>query len=195
MTEELAPPPNLAEMEDVDAILGHNVSGEDAARLPAILTKLSALFRAESGQLFTPGASVVRRKVNGNEIWLPQYPATKVNAVTTLSGHPVRFTHVGQWIHLHDHYDSSTLLVVDYEHGSTQVPPLVSATIADAARQILAIDPAAVSGRTQEQETTGPFAASTSYATWAQGGATRLSPEDRAIARSFRRRYGNVWVA
>lgn len=182
----------LATVQDVQGLLGHAVSGEDAARLPNILIKLSELFRREAGQHFTPKRSTVRRKVTGGEIYLSQWPAVAVHSVTTLSGRPVEFNHVGQWVYVPG-FTSEAMLLVDYEHGG-ETPDLVRDTVADAARQILSIAPEAVAGITQGQETTGPMTESSSYATWAQGGSTRLSPEDRVIARSFRRRPGNVWV-
>lgn len=182
----------LASAEDVRQIMGRDVSGEDAARLPAILSKLSELFRREAGQHFTPNRSVVRRKVNDGEVYLSQWPATEVHSVTTLGGDPVTFKHVGQWVYVPG-YTSEAMLLVDYSYGG-EVPDLVRDTVADAARQILSIAPEAVAGMSQGQETTGPMTESSSYATWAQGGSTRLSPEDKETARSFRKRLGNVWV-
>lgn len=186
--------PLLASKQDVEGLLGKEIVGEDAERLDGILAKLSELFRRESGQHFTEKRSHVRRKVNGGELFLPQAPVIEVHSVTTLAGHPVKHRHIGGQIVYVPGWGSHAMLLVDYSHGGP-VPDLVRSTVADAARQVLMIDPAAVGGLSQQQETTGPFTGSTSYATWAQGGSTRLSPEDKAIAHSFRRRYGNVWVA
>jgi hypothetical protein len=64
---------------------------------------------------------------------------------------------------------------------------LVRLCIADIARQVLSIATAATTGVTQHSETRGPFIISDTYATWAIGGQTRLSPEDNAMADDIRR--------
>lgn len=184
---------NLATKSDVVNIIGRDLTDTEAARVDAILTKLSELFREESGQMFTPGESHVRLKVNGGQVYLPQRPVVEVHEVTTLGGRDVAFRRHGQWLYVS--LDSSQMVLVRYSHGSEEVPDLVKSVIADAARQILMIAPEAVMGFSQESEGTGPMTSSASYATWAQGGSTRLSPEDRAVARSFRVQLGNVWVS
>lgn len=185
--------PPLATKDDVQGLLGRDLTPAEDRRIGKILEKLSELFRNESWQHFTPGESHSRLKVNGGEVYLPQRPVVAVEEVTTVDGRPVEFHLHGQWLSVPS-MTSSQMVLVKYSHGSADVPALVVDTIADAARQILEIDPAAISGRTQEQETTGPMTVSNSYATWAQGGSTRLSPADEAVARSFRARLGNVWV-
>lgn len=184
---------SLATEQDVKGLIGRDLTAGESERLPEILTKLSELFRAESGQAFTPGESSQLVKVNGGKAYLRQRPVVEVSAVELESGTEITgFRCRGQWLYVPD--VANSMVWVTYSHGADDVPDLVRTTIADAARQVLQIDPAAVSGRSQESEGTGPFVGSTSYATWAQGGSTRLSPEDRAIARGFRVRTGNVWV-
>lgn len=185
--------PALATEEDVVAILGRGLSEEEFARIDAILNKLSELFRKESGQLFTPGESTVRRKVNGEEVFLPQRPVAEVSSVVDARGRPVQFSWFGQWL-LVPGVGSHELVTVTYKHGSEDIPPLVVQTIADAARQVLEVSPEAVSGITQVSQGGTSYTASATYATWAQGGSARLSPEDLKVARSFRPLMGNVWV-
>jgi hypothetical protein len=184
---------DLASKKDVEALIGRDLTAGEVQRLPEILAKLSELFRAESGQAFTPGESSQLVKVNRGKAYLRQRPVVEVSAVELESGTEITgFRCRGQWLYVPG--VANGMVWVTYSHGADDVPDLVRTTIADAARQVLQIDPAAVSGRSQESEGTGPFVGSTSYATWAQGGSTRLSPEDRAIARGFRVRTGNVWV-
>lgn len=189
----MAKAPSLASSADVQAILGRELSEEEYARVDSILNKLSELFRKESGQLFTPGESTVRRKVNGQEVFLPQRPVVDVSKVVDSRGRAVPFSLFGQWLSV-PHLASHELVVVTYRHGSNDVPSLVVETIADAARQVLQVSPEAVSGITQVSQAGSNYTASATYASWAQGGSARLSPEDLKIARSFRARYGNVWV-
>lgn len=184
---------DLASKKDVEALIGRDLTAGEVQRLPEILAKLSELFRAESGQAFTPGTSTQLVKVNGGKAYLRQRPVVSVSSVELENGSEITgFRCRGQWLYVPG--VANGMVWVTYSHGAEEIPDLVRTTIADAARQVLEIDPAAVSGRSQESEGTGPFVGSTSYATWAQGGSTRLSPEDRVTARGFRVRTGNVWV-
>ena len=185
---------DLASTEDVVALIGRDLTSSELQRLPEILAKLSELFRAESGQSFTPGESTQLVKVNGGKAYLLQRPVVGVSAVELESGRILTdFRARGQWLYVP--VVANGMVWVTYSHGSNTVPDLVRTTVADAARQVLQIDPAAVSGRSQEQESAGPYQGGASYAAWAQGGSTRLSPEDRVIARGFRVRVPNVWVS
>lgn len=181
----------LASQADVKAALGRDLTTDETARVGAILDKASELFRAESRQQFTAGRSHVLVKVNGGRAYLAERPTTEVHSVTDQAGNPVEYTQFQQWLEVPKL--SHEFVIVDYSHGGT-VPDLVRLTIADVAKQVLLIDPEAVAGKTQYSETTGPFTEQSTYATWAQGGATRLAPDDLAVARSFRMRVPNVWV-
>ncbi len=182
----------LASDTDVEAALGRDLTSDEAARVAAILDKASELFRREAGQQFTPGRSEVRVKVNGGRVFLRERPVTEIHTVKDEAGSSVEFTQFKQWLDVP--LRSHEFVVVDYSHGGT-VPDLVRLTVADVARQVLMIDPNAVKGVTQHSETDGPFTDQSTYAVWAQGGATRLSPEDRAIAQSFRVKVPTVWVS
>lgn len=182
---------SLASAEDVEDLLGRSLTSDENTRIEGILTKLSELFRKEARQEFTEGQSTVRLKVNGGEVYLPQRPVRSVVEVTTDRGAEVDYHRRGQYLFVP--LGSSSMVWVKYEHGGA-VPDLVRTTVADAARQVLMINEGAASGVAQVTQAGGPYSANVSYATWAQGGSARLSPEDRAIARSFRTRHGNVWV-
>lgn len=194
----------LAIASDVEAGLGRSLTTEEAVRVEPILAKASALFRRRSGQDFTTGTSTVRLKVNGGKVYLPQHPVTAVTTVTTVINNDVAFaveyTRLGQWltvwsgltvfptypVYARETLASDVFVDVTYDHGG-DVPDLVVLCIADIARQVLLIAPNATTGVTQHSETKGPFTTSDTYATWAIGGQTRLSPEDNALADDIRR--------
>ena len=182
----------LASVEDVKEAFGRDLTSEEQERVGAILDKASELFRLASGQQFTPGRSEVRVKVNGGRAFLRQAPVTDVHAVTGDSGQDVPFTLFKRWLTVPK--ISHEFVVVDYSHGG-DVPDLVRLTIADVVRQVLSINPNAAEGVTQYSATTGPFTDQYTYAAWAQGGSTRLAPDDLAVAESFRVRVPNVWVS
>lgn len=181
----------LADQDDVAAALGRPLTPAEAERVGFILEKVSDLFRLEAGQQFTPGRSTVRRKVDGGRVLLTQRPVEEVEDVRTDQGQPVKWSLLGQWLTVP--LRSTDFVVVTYTHGGS-VPDLVRLTVADVARKVLLIDPRAASGVSQYGHTEGPFSEQSTYAAWAQGGQASLSPEDKAIARSFRLRAPHVWV-
>lgn len=182
----------LATELDVESALGRGLTSEESERVGAILDKASELFREVSGQKFTPSRSEVRVKVNGGRAFLRQKPVTAIHSVTDERGRDVFYTRFGRWLKVP--MGSHDFVTVDYSHGG-EVPDLVRLTVADVARQVLSIDPAAATGVSQFSETTGPFTDQFTYASWALGGATRLSPEDQAIASRFRISVPNVWIS
>jgi len=181
----------LASEDDVVAALGRDLTTAETARVDAVLDKLSELFRRESGQTFTAAESTVRLKVNGGRVRLTQAPVVEVVSVVDDDAVAVEYTLFGSW--LTTDLASHEFVTVEYSHGGT-VPDVVRLTIADAARQVLQVDPNAVTGITQRGETTGPFSEQTTYASWAVGGSTRLSPDDLSLARSYRVKVPTVWV-
>lgn len=181
----------LASNADVEAAFGRDLTPDEVARVGAVLDKASELFRLESGQHFTPGRSESRIKVNGGRVFLRQGPVTEIHSVVDDRGDAVPYRLFKRWLTVPKR--SHEFVIVDYEHGGG-VPDLVRLTIADVARQVLSINRNAAEGVTQYSETTGPFTEQYTYATWAQGGAARLAPDDLAVARSFRVRVPNVWV-
>jgi hypothetical protein len=176
------------------AALGRVLTSEESARVGAILDKASELFRRRSGQQFTAGTSFVRLRVVGDQVSLPQRPVVSVTTVTTDDGadSTITFGTLFQSKIRLSGVVGGDMVRVDYSHGGA-VPDLVRLTVADITRKVLEIDPNAVSGKTQHSETTGPYTEQDTYATWAQGGQTMLSPSDADIADSFRvRSYGAV---
>lgn len=176
----------LATVDDVVEFLGRDLTSEEAVRVEPILDKASELFRRESGQQFTAGTSDVRLRVrSGDTVYLPQRPVESVESVTTEDGVDVAYTFRGQAVKV---FTPDQWVLVEYTHGG-EVPDVVRLAVAEIGAVVLRIDAQALGGVSQTQETVGPFSRQSSYAAWAIGGATRLSPDDVALARSFR----NPW--
>lgn len=183
----------LASETDVEAALGRDLTTSETAKVGAILDKASELFRVRSGQQFTAGTSEVRLKVTADWVSLPQRPVVSVESVTVdeVSGAAIVFVLYQSRLTL-TNVEAGDMVRVAYTHGGT-VPELVRLTVADIARKILSIDENAIAGLTQHSETNGPFTEQDTYATWAQGGQTMLSPSDNAVADTFRvRSYGSI---
>lgn len=181
----------LASRADVEDAFGRDLTPEEEERVGAILDKASELFRLASGQQFTPGRSTARIKVNGGRVFLRQQPVVIIHSVTDDRGSDVSYDLSQRWLTVPRR--SHEFVTVDYSHGG-DVPDLVRLTVADVARQVLSINPNAAQGVAQYSGTAGPFTNQYTYATWAQGGATRLTPDDLAVAHSFRVRIPNVWI-
>jgi hypothetical protein len=71
---------------------------------------------------------------------------------------------------------------------------LVRLAVAEIARRVLSVDDRAKTGLSQFAHTEGPYTDSGTYAAWAVGGQTMLSPADIALAESFRVQIPKVWV-
>lgn len=194
--------PTLATAEDVAALLGRGLTTSERARVDADLVKLSARFRREARRQFTPGTSTVRRKINGREVWLPESPVTAVTAVLLsnpggpLDGEPAEFIWTaGQTVYLAHRWGDHRFVLVTYNHGADQVPPEVLAAVAEAAKRPFDLDEAAKAGAQQASKTAGPFTESRTYPAWAIGGEAQLSPNDLALARTFRpKARPTLWV-
>ncbi|MDI2032992.1 hypothetical protein [Paenarthrobacter nitroguajacolicus] len=184
--------PDLANATDVEALLGRDLSDTETRRVEGILAKASALFRLEARQQFTPGESLVRLRVTYGRVYLPERPVVEVHSVTDDAGAAVAYKRFKQWLTVCR--GSHAFVTVAYSHGSDTVPELAKSTVADIARKVLSIAPEAVTGVTQMSTTSGPFTDSATYAAWAVGGQTMLSPDDQATARSFRARPPKVTV-
>lgn len=176
----------LATSVDVVAVLGRDLTPDEDAKVGAILDKASELFRRASGQTFTAGTSLVRLKVTADYVVLPQRPVVSVESVIVdeAGGASIAYELFQSRLILTD-VSAGDMVRVAYTHGGV-VPDVVRLCIADIARKVLELDPAAVAGKTQATRTAGPFTESATYATWAVGGQTMLAPDDERLARSFR---------
>ena len=179
----------LATKEDVVKALGRDLTASETKQVDVHLLKVSELFRLEARQQFTLGRSTNRLRVTAGALTLPQRP---VRAVLTVDGEPAdRFTLIGQRLEVP--VPTGTTVVVDYEHGSDEVPDLVTLTVAGIVAQLFEADPRARAGVSQRGETRGPFSSQETYAAWAQGAAPRLAPDDVRTAQSYRvKSYGLI---
>ncbi|WP_336630006.1 MULTISPECIES: hypothetical protein [unclassified Microbacterium] len=175
---------NLASSTDVSALLGRDLTSAEAAQVEALLTQASALFRMASRRSFTAGESLVRLKVNGGEVRLPETPVVNVSAVTDDDGNPVPFTQFQGTLTVP--LLSHRFVRVAYTHGSDAVPELVVSTVAGMVARVMSIDPKAKSGVVQHQTTATPYSENDTYASWAIGGQVMLSPADMDVAKNMR---------
>mgnify|MGYP003084117027 FL=1 len=184
----------LVDLEDIEAALGRTLSDEEKPRALFVADKLSAAFRQRARQSFTVETYVHRLKVDGGgRVFPTRAPLVEVLAVFTDEGAPVAYEK--RHGHIFVRAWCSDFVVVTYTAGLTRVPAAVRLQLADSARRIMSIDAAAAHGATQATDTTGPFTQTRQYATWAVGGQALLSPDDQALADSYRpRSAGHVWV-
>lgn len=184
----------LVDLEDIEAALGRPLSDEEKPRALFVADKLSAAFRQRARQTFAVETYVHRLKVDGGgRVFPTRAPLVEVLAVFTDEGAPV--TYEKRHGHIYVRAWCSDFVVVTYTAGLTEVPVAVRLQLADSARRIMSIDAAAAHGATQATDTTGPFTQTRQYATWAVGGQALLSPDDQALADTYRpRRAGHVWV-
>ena len=180
----------LATVSDLEAALGRDLDETEKRRAEFVLDKLSAAFRDRARQTFTVEQYTHRLKVDGGgRIFPTRTPLIAVNSVTTDDGTPVAWQLRHGFVQVD--IPASDFLVVTYSAGLSEVPAAVRLQLADSARRIMSIDAAA----THATDTTGPFTQTRQYASWAIGGQALLSPDDQALADSFRpRRSGHVWV-
>lgn len=206
--------PSLASVDDVEALTGPIA---DRLRIETLLNLVSARFCREARQEFTPGESTTRLQVVDRVVTLPQSPVVAVTAVTGDDGTAYAWTvpaPTGREIVIECGGEMMlrpgliiespgsaarrpSHVLVTYSHGG-DVPDPVRLCVADAVRRALSIDEAAAAGATSvtESDTRGPFSRSRTrqFASWAVGGQALLSPDDVALARSYRVRAPRLWV-
>lgn len=170
----------LANIADVEARLGRSLTAGETSKATAWLTDASAMFVNVAVQKFEVGESNVRLFPRDGIIRLVQRPVIEVVSVTDIDGVEIDFTFDGHQS-LYD-LGSVTPVIVNYEHGSADIPDDVVATVAGMVVRTLQIPADAAAGI--QQQSVGPF--SQSYATWAVGGQVRMSPADMQVAKSYR---------
>ena len=187
-------PVPLVNVEDIEAALGRPLTDSESVRATFIANKLSEAFKERARQTFTVKQYTHRLKVDaGGRVVPTRAPLVSVVAVTTDDGQAIPYNVRRGFIQVAS--PATEFVVVTYTAGLDRVPTAVRLQLADSVRRILLIPDAAAQGATQMTETTGPFTQSRQYATWAVGGQAILSPDDQALADSFRpRRAGHVWV-
>lgn len=172
----------LATIADVEARLGRALTASELSKANAWLDDASALFVQRATQQFEVGESRVRLFPRDGVVRLVQRPVIQVVSVTDLDGNEIDFT----WDGHQSIYDlgSYSPVIVEYEHGSENIPADVVAIVAGMVVRTLQIAPDAATGVTQQS--VGPF--SQSYATWAVGQQVLMSPTDEKVANGYRER-------
>lgn len=186
----------LAGPDDVAKVLGRDLTEAEEDRAAGVLAKASALFRRYARRDFTAGETTVRLKVNGGEVYLEQIPAAAVSEVLADDGTEIVHELFGQRLTVTRNgcpLASHEFVTVTYTYDEL-IPDDVRETIAEIAAKVLRIPAAAAAGLASQTRSAGPFSESNTYAGWAVGGATSLSPEDRAVAESYRYRGTQVIV-
>lgn len=200
----------LATVEDL--ILDRELTEAEQARAARLLDQVSGRFRREARQTFTPAESTVRLRVVDRCVYLPECPVTEVWAVVSDDGRPVAYKRTpegGQVLTLSFGGEFEIrpgvtveppggarvpgFVTVTYAHGG-EVPEPVRDAVAAAVVRVMSIDSDAVQGATQVTDTRGPFSRTRQFAAWAVGGQALLSPDDVALARSYRPRAPRLWV-
>ena len=203
----------LASPEDVQAVLQRELTSTEATAADKALGKASRLFRRESMQIFTPGSSVVRLKVNPasktasefhqigrhvrldrmGAVYLRQRPVVAVASVLDDYGDTVVYEHMDQWLFV-EGLQAADFVRVSYTHGAEEVPEDVVQTVAEMVARSLPVPEQIRTGATSVMEVTGPFTDQVQYAAWAVGGTVQMSPEEKSLAQSYRQRTPALWV-
>jgi hypothetical protein len=172
----------LATIADVEARLGRDLTTAETSKATAWLTDASAMFVQRSIQKFEVDESTVRLFPNSGVVRLVQRPVIEVVTVRDLDGVEIDYTFDGR----QSLYELGTFspVVVNYEHGSADIPDDVVAVVAGMVVRTLQIPADAAAGI--QQQSVGPF--SQSYANWAVGAQVLLSPSDTQVANSYRDR-------
>lgn len=172
----------LATIADVEARLGRALTEAEESKATAWLTDASAMFVQRAVQKFEVGESTVRLFPRDGVVRLVQRPIIEIISVTDIDGVEIDYTYDGfQSIY---ELGSYTPVIVNYEHGSENIPADVVATVAGMVVRTLQIPADAAAGI--QQQSVGPF--SQSYASWAVGGQILMSPADIQVANSYRDR-------
>ena len=183
----------LATSEDVQQAFGQEMTPEQKQRAEFVLAKLSAAFRARARQTFTVEQYTHRLKVNAGHVLPTRTPLVEVLSVFDDEGNTVPFETKRGYIRVSR--TSEAFVNVTYKAGLASVPDDVRLQIADSARRVLSISAGAAAGITQTTQSAGPFSETHQIASWAVGAQALLSPDDEALAASYRpRRAKNVWV-
>lgn len=170
----------LATIADVEARLGRSLTAAEYSKAAAYLDDASALFVQRAVQKFEVSESTVRLFPRDGVVRLVQRPVIDVVSVKDIDGNDIDFT----WDGRQSIYDLGDFrgVVVNYEHGSADIPADVVAVVAGMVARTLSISPDAAAG--VQQQTVGPF--SQSYASWAVGAQVMMSPAEAKVADYYR---------
>jgi hypothetical protein len=172
----------LATIADVEARLGRLLSNPEKAQANAWLADASAIFVQRAVQKFEVSESTVRLFPRDGVVRLVQRPVIEIIEVTDIDGVEIEYTFDGHQS-LYE-LGSYSPVIVEYEHGSANIPDDVVAVVAGMVVRTLQIPADAAAGI--QQQAVGPF--SQSYASWAVGRQVLMSPSDIEVANYYRER-------
>ncbi len=170
----------LATISDVEARLGRSLTVAETSKANAYLADASALFIQRAVQKFEVAESTVRLFPRDGVVRLVQRPVIGINYVRDIDGVDIDYT----WDGRQSLYDLGDLrgVIVNYDHGSANIPDDVVAVVAGMVARTLSISPDAAAG--VQQQAVGPF--SQSYASWAVGAQVMMSPAEVKVADYYR---------
>lgn len=184
----------LADVDDLEARLGRDLTAAETARAEAVLEDVSASIRLRTGQQFAQDDYEVRARVRRGMVRLSQRPVHSVASVTDRFGEPIEF----EWDGL-DRVHVTTICrgrapvqVVDitYNAGPDEVPTAIVGVTASVALRSLGVDP--LEGGVVSESIDGY-----SYRLGSAGGAGSyglLAEEEKILAR-WSRPFGTIQVA
>jgi hypothetical protein len=170
----------LATIDDVENRLGRVLTTGEELQANAWLEDASAIFVQRAVQKFEVSESRVRLFPRDGVVRLVQRPVIEVIEVTDIDGVEIEYTFDGHQS-LYE-LGSYSPVIVNYEHGSDDIPADVIAVVAGMVVRTLLIPADAAAGI--QQQAVGPF--SQSYATWAVGRQILMSPADIEVANYYR---------
>jgi hypothetical protein len=170
----------LATIDDVENRLGRVLTTGEELQATAWLEDASAIFVQRAVQKFEVSESRVRLFPRDGVVRLVQRPVIEVIEVTDIDGVEIEYTFDGHQS-LYE-LGSYSPVIVNYEHGSDDIPADVVAVVAGMVVRTLLIPADAAAGI--QQQAVGPF--SQSYATWAVGRQILMSPADIEVANFYR---------
>jgi hypothetical protein len=138
------------------------------------------MFVQRAVQKFEVSESTVRLFPRDGIVRLVQRPVIEIVSVTDIDGATIDYTYDG----FQSIYELGTYspVIVNYEHGSDEIPDDVVAVVAGMVVRTLLIPADAAAGI--QQQSVGPF--SQSYAAWAVGRQVLMSPADIQVADHYR---------
>lgn len=191
----------LATTDDVEDRLGRVLTDDEIVRVDSLLTDVSAMFRAYTGQQFTLAETTERLRVRNGEIRLPQRPVIDVTAVANVDAAPVEYTwdsgevvtlSAGTWLSpwLVEPFRTGNVYVdVTYEHGYETVPEDIVALACQVVARSLGRTPD-TTGVTQESIAGYSY----SVGSAAAAGPAGLLPAEREVLDRYRRPLNNIRV-
>lgn len=184
----------LAEPSDVETMLRRPLTPAENNAAVDLLSQASAKMRTACGRPFgwAGGTDTATLKVTGGQVFLPE-PPTEVISVIDEDGSTVTGWRLdGQWLKVPG-MSSSRFVTVTWTHQQ-DIPDDVRGAVAGMVARVLAADPRAIAGMSQQTDSAGSVQQTQTFATWAQGGQILLAPDDYRVAAAHKPWTPRLWV-